>query len=102
MTQIVHSVSQIRGSTHSRKDRVYTGPILNVANVAGAGAGAAVTTTVTLTNALPLSYVVVVDPKQDATTYVTNRTANSFDVVLTPRLAASTLASGTFDCLIVG
>jgi len=72
----------------------------SVANLAGGGAGQAVTTTVTLDKQLPAEFTVVVNPGQDATWYVNNKTANSFDVVLNPRLAANTLSAGTFDLVL--
>ena len=43
----------------------------------------------------------LVNPGQDATWYVTNKTSDSFDVVLNPRLAANVLAAGAFDCVLV-
>lgn len=82
-------------------DRMIVGQQLNVANVIGGGAGAAVTTTVTWPKELPSAYQVLIGVKQDCTWYVTNRTVFGFDVVLTPRLAANTLAAGNFDVLVV-
>ena len=99
----VHAVDVIAGSNASRKDRVYAGMSQAVANAAGGGAGLAVTTTVTFpSGALPANYSIAVDPHQDATWFTGNRTATSFDVTLTPRLAANTLAAGTFDVIILG
>ena len=46
------------------------------------------------------SYGVQVTPSQDATAYVSGKTSSGFNVVLEPRLAANTLAVGTFDVLV--
>lgn len=95
----VHTVDQLDGSNFNRQDRVIAGMQSGVANAVGGGAGAAVTTSVSFAN-LPANYTVVVNPGQDATWYVNNKTSSGFDVVLTPRLAANTLAAGTFDVLV--
>ena len=106
MSLIQHSIAVPDGAQPSNLDRTIIGVIPAVANVAGGGAGAAVTTTVTLpaTANLPANYGVLVNPGQDATWYVpeNSKTANSFNVVMTPRLAANTLAAGAFDVVIVG
>lgn len=47
------------------------------------------------------NYTVQVTPNQDATAYVTNKKPDRFDVVLTSRLAANTLAAGTFDVTVL-
>jgi len=73
----------------------------NVANAAGSGAGAAVTTAITWTGEMPPNYMVLVAPNQDATAYVSSKTSTGFNVVLTPRLAANTLAAGHFDVLVI-
>ena len=46
------------------------------------------------------NYAVSVDPQQDATWYTQNKTAVGFQVVMTPRLAANSLAAGTFTVTI--
>lgn len=75
--------------------------LIGVANVIGSGAGAAVTTAISFTTPLPTaSYNVQVTPGQDAVPYVTSKTTSGFNVVLNPRLAANTLAVGTFDVVI--
>lgn len=72
-----------------------------VANVIGAGAGLSVVTAVTLPDAMPdTNYSVQVTPNQDAVAFVTAKTRTGFNVTLFPRLAASTLAAGTFDVLV--
>ena len=59
--------------------------------------GASVTTAITgLTLPANSNYGVIVTPNQDAVAYVTSKTTTGFSVVLNPRLAANTLAAGTF------
>lgn len=105
MSLIQHSIGIVDGAVPSNEDRTVIGVIPGVANVVGSGAGAAVTTTVTLPASanLPANYAVLVNPGQDATWFVpfASKTSNSFNVTMTPRLAASTLAAGTFDVVIV-
>lgn len=96
----IHTVSVVPGSTTVWSDRVVLAVLPGVANLAGGSAGVAVTTAVALS--LPATYTVHVTPGQDATAYVTAKTTTGFNVVLAPRLAASTLASGTFDVIVVG
>lgn len=103
MSIFQHTIESPDGATPAHQDRAIIGTIPGIANAAGGGAGAAVTTTVTLSASanLPANYSVLVNPGQDATWYADNKKAASFDVVLTPRLAANTLAVGTFDVVIV-
>jgi hypothetical protein len=77
-----------------------------IANASG-GTGVAVTTAVSFTDqfgngTLPANgqYCVAVTPSQAAFVSVTNKTASGFNVVLTPTLASTAIASGQFDCLI--
>lgn len=95
MSYDIHTIAVAKGTTPARKDRVIQGWGTN-ANAAGSGAGVAVTITVTPGGSIQPGSVVVIDPRQDATWYTTNYTTTTFDVVLTPRLAANTLAAGTF------
>lgn len=97
----IHLAELIPGTKLAQADRLALGAKFAVANAAGGSAGAAVTTTVTFSGPLPTRYAVSVDPHQDATWYTTNRTSTGFDVVLTPRLAAGTLAAGMFDLTIL-
>lgn len=97
-----HTIGIITGSNTARADIILVGVQSKVANAIGGGAGVAVTTTVTFSKELPPNYAVHITPAQDAVAYVNNRTASGFDVVLNPRLAANTLAVGTFDILVVG
>ena len=98
----LHTIDIKSGSTlPSQQDRLAVGMLTNVANVAGSGAGASVVTAVTFSSgALPVSYNVQVTPNQDATAFVTAKTTSGFNVTLTPRLAANTLAAGTFDLIV--
>ncbi len=102
MSLTQHTIEVPDGAEGARTDRTILGVLTGVANAAGGAAGAAVTTAVALpsTANLPAAYAVHISPGQDATWYITNKTATGFDVVLTPRLAANTLAAGTFDCTI--
>ena len=103
MSLMQHTIESPDGAQPAHPDRTIIGAVPGVANAVGSGAGVAVTTTVTLSPSanLPANYSVLVNTGQDATWYVTNKTSHTFDVVLTPRLAANTLAAGTFDCVLV-
>lgn len=103
MSILQHTIESPDGATPAHQDRAILGSMPGIANVAGGGAGAAVTTTVTLPNSanLPANYSVLINPGQDATWFVSNKTFGSFQVTLTPRLAANTLAAGSFDAVIV-
>lgn len=105
MSIIQNHIASPDGCTPAFQDRAIIGTIPGVTNAVGGGAGASVTTTVTLPTSasLPANYSVLVNPGQDATWYVpaNSKTSNSFNVVLTPRLAANTLAAGTFDVVVV-
>ena len=99
MTFDVHTVSNPDGAKGQFNDRVVLGSLIGVANAAGGGAGAAVTVAVTGLK-LPAKYAVAVNPGQDATWFVSAKTATGFTVTLNPRLAANTLAAGTIDIVI--
>lgn len=86
------------------------GSVFNIYAAAAGTAGNALTlakssTAITLSAATlaggTAPYMVLVQPNQDACYFVTNKKIDRFDVVLTPRLAANTLAVGTFDALVV-
>lgn len=97
MNLMAHVV-EILGGISARKDRVLFAARQGIANVIGGGAGLSVVTAVTFpTGSLPANYTVVVNPKQDATWFTSAHTASGFNVTLFPRLAANTLAAGTFD-----
>jgi hypothetical protein len=103
MSILQHTIESPDGATPAHQDRAIIGAMPGVANVAGSGAGAAVTTAVSLPASanLPANYAVLVNPGQDATWYVSGKTFDGFNVTMTPRLAANTLAAGTFDVVIV-
>jgi hypothetical protein len=96
----LHNIELAQGTIPTAPDRVIVGFQAAVANTIGGGAGQSVTTAVAFVG-LPASYSVIVTPGQDAVAYVTTKTSTGFNVVLTPRLAANTLAAGTFDVLVV-
>lgn len=96
-----HSIAILPPSIPSQLDRLVVGFLPNVANVIGSAAGASVTTAVALKD-LPAKYSVIVTPSQDAVAYVSAKTTSGFNVVLSPRLAANTLAVGTFDVIVIG
>jgi hypothetical protein len=97
-----HTVAVLDGTVGSPfTDRLQIGQILGVANLIGGGAGQVVTTAVTFAEPLPPNYQVIVTASQDATAWVSGKTALGFNVNLEPRLAANTLAAGTFDLLII-
>jgi hypothetical protein len=74
---------------------------VNVANLIGGGAGQSIVTAVAFAAPMPdATYSVQVTPHQDAVAFVTAKTVSGFNVTLTPRLAADTLAAGTFDVLV--
>lgn len=102
MSLTQHTIEVPDGAEPARADRTILGVLPGVANAAGGAAGAAVTTPVALpaTANLPSNYAVLVNPGQDATWYVSGKTATGFNVTLTPRLSTATLAAGTFDVVI--
>lgn len=97
-----HTVAVLDGSSAGFTDRVVLGQQLAVANAAGGGAGASVTTAITFADPLPsTNYTVLCQMSQDATWYITGKTTTGFNVVMNPRLAANTLASGNFDVTVL-
>lgn len=95
----LHTVSISAGSDPlAQSDRLGVAK-LQIANGVGGGAGAAVAVAVAIN--LPASYVVHATPSQDATVWISARTQAGFTVNIAPRLAATTLAVGTIDLLIV-
>ena len=102
MNRDMHTVEVVDGSVTAHNDRIMFGTQQNVANAIGSGAGLGVTSTVTFSKGLPANFSVLVTPSQDCTYYVNNYTATGFDVILMPRLAANTLAAGTFDVIVLG
>jgi hypothetical protein len=94
--RIFHATAVLDGSNVSSTDSIGTARLANLANPAGGSAGAAVVVAVAA-KGLPPVYAVNVTPGQDATAFVSAKTPNGFNVTLTPRLAATTLAAGIFD-----
>lgn len=83
-------------------DRIILGQKIAVANGVGGGAGASVAVAVTFLEGLPQNYQVLCTMSQDATYWITAKTSTGFTVNLSPRLAANTLAAGSFDLLVIG
>lgn len=100
MAKDLHTVSLVPGTNITNEDRLTVGAIPQRSHAAGGSAGAAVTIAVTGLE-LPPTYAVQCTPSQDATCWVTARTATGFTVNVAPRLAASTLAAGTVDIIIL-
>ena len=100
--QAVHTVGVVDKSTQARKDMVVVAMQADVANLIGAGAGLSVVTAVVFGKELPAVYTVQVTPGQDAVAFVSAKTNLGFNVTLYPRLAANTLAAGTFDVTVLG
>jgi hypothetical protein len=100
----IHTIDLKAGSSAlSEQDRIKMIILEAVANVIGGGAGQSVVTAVGGFTNLPANgnYAVVVTPNQDAVAYVSGKTSTGFNVTLNPRLAANTLAAGTFDLLVM-
>lgn len=70
-----------------------------VAHGAGGGAGAAVAVAITGLQ-LPANYYAAAVPSQDATVWISARSQTGFTVNIAPRLAATTLASGSIDLIL--
>jgi len=101
MAQDLHTISVSDASDPlAQADRLLVVLKKAVANVAGGSAGASVTVAVTGLR-LPAKFTVFVTPDQDATHWISGRSAAGFTVNLSPRLAASTLAAGTLDILVL-
>lgn len=101
MARNIHTIKVPDGALPSLEDRVVVGVLSNVANAAGGGAGEAVSVAVGGFADLPANYAVLVSPGQDATWFVSAKSAAGFTVTLNPRLAAGTLAAGSFDVVVV-
>lgn len=101
MSQAIHIIESPDKLGPALGDRIVIGVKAGQANVIGSGAGAEVTIAITGMQ-LPANYAVLVSPNQDATWYISGKTAAGFTIHLAPRLAASTLAAGTVDFVVVG
>lgn len=96
MSLDIHTIAVLDGGAGmARQDRVLSMFLPGLTYGVGAAAGASVSIPV-VARALPAKYMVHVSPDQDATWYVT-KTATGFTIVLSPRLAANTLAAGSVD-----
>ena len=94
----VHTISALSGGSGlAQSDRMLLFVKYGIANAAGAGAGDSIAVAVAVTDPLPASYFVDVEVGQDATAFITNKTALGFTVNLQPRLASATLAAGSFN-----
>lgn len=104
MSQMIHSIEVPEGALNglSQQGRLLVATIPGVANLVGGGAGQSVVTAVSGLKNLPANYSVLVNPGQDATWFVSGKTSTGFNVTMYPRLAANTLAAGTFDVVILG
>lgn len=101
MAQDIHSVAvSDKSDALAQQDRLHLLMKKQLAHAAGGSAGAAVTVALSGLS-LPASYTVQATPSQDATTWVTNRTQAGFTVNIAPRLAASTLAAGAIDVVVM-
>jgi predicted cobalt transporter CbtA len=97
----IHDLSVVEGSQLQNQDKVVLAVQYGVAN-GSAGTGVAVTVAVSFLNSeLPANYAVHVTPSQPCWVSVTSKTANGFNVVLTPQSTLS-IAAGTFDVIVVG
>lgn len=99
MSKDLHTLDVLNGSSLAKQDRIVAGIQAGIPNVIGAGAGLAVVVPVAFAG-LPANYCVAVNPGQDATWYITNKTANGFNVNLLPRIATNTLAVGAIDVIV--
>lgn len=81
-------------------DRVVTGTVTATYG-AGASSGAASTVTVTWGEAVVTPYTVLMSPVEDCTYFFTSKTPTSCVLNVAPRLAASTLAGGVVEVLLV-
>ncbi|KVV22318.1 hypothetical protein WK80_22270 [Burkholderia multivorans] len=101
MGQPLHTVDVVPGGFgFAMKDRIIAASAFGVSNAAGGSAGAAVTVSITGLSGLPANYGVMVNPGQDATWFVSAKTATGFTITLTPRLAANTLSAGSIDWML--
>lgn len=102
MPKQVHAIEFADSSAApTQSDRVKQWTAFGIANLAGGSAGAAVAVAVAVPAAAGLpangSYFVDVELSQDATYYITAKSATGFTVNLLPRLASATLAAGSLN-----
>lgn len=106
MSVFARVIALLTGDKGVNQDRVLLCRMPNVVHAVGTGAGLSVVTAVAFAEPLPTDasgnalYGVEVTPDQDATAFISGKTANGFNVTMFPRLPASTLTAGTFDLLV--
>jgi len=101
MARDLHTVAVSKASSPlSDQGKLKMTLIKGFASAAGGSAGASVATAITGLE-IPTNAAVFVTASQDAVPYISGRFATGLTVNLSPRLAANTLAAGTFDLLIL-
>lgn len=95
-----HSIYSPDGAGLNLFDRAVVGTLTAVYTV-GASAGAASTIAVAWTEPVPTPYAVVMSPVEDSTYFITAKTTVGFTLNVAPRLAASTLAGGSVELIIL-
>ncbi len=100
MSLDLHTVEAVPGAAPNANDKLRVGYLNAIANAAGGSAGASVAVAITGLS-LPPNYNVHVEVDQDANAWISSKTQSGFTVNLEPRLAANTLAAGTFNVTIV-
>lgn len=95
-----HSIYAPDGAGLNLSDRVVAGTVTAVYTL-GASAGAASTIAVTWAEPIPTPYAVVMSPVEDSTYFISAKTTVGFTLNVAPRLAASTLAGGSVELIIL-
>jgi hypothetical protein len=97
----LHTVTVLDGGAPPQySNRIGIWSAFGIANGTGGGAGQVVSVAVAVPKSagLPSSaYFVDVELSQDATYWISAKTSAGFTVNIEPRLAANTLAAGTFN-----
>lgn len=99
----VSKVTFVGGSMPADRNRLTVYSAYGIANGAGGGAGQSVAVAVSIPAdnnvSLPSNgnYLVDVELSQDATYYISAKSATGFTVNIQPRLASQTIAAGTFN-----
>jgi hypothetical protein len=100
MTLAIARLPDLNSQTPPKTHTVVLGNLFRVSNPAGALPGATVQVVVDFGEPLPGTFGAVVTPRQPATAFISNVTANGFTANITPLLASTTLAAGTFDVFV--
>jgi len=100
----IHDIEIADSSQLQNQDRIVLGQQFNVPFTSSGSAGAQTFAVSFAAGSLPNGYAVQVTPTVAMFTSVpsASKTNSGFNVVLTPPLIGSTLASGTFDVIVVG